>query len=106
VEFGHLITLPEVRQQKIGLALMREAYRYSVANFQSTHIIADLFIDKNDRTEFYRRVGFEPLYGPYRDPRFVNAPESLLMILEIGRLRGLLDKSSGRARELLTYFVT
>jgi predicted GNAT family N-acyltransferase len=86
VEFGHLIVRSEARGSGIGVQLMRAAFRFSVAELGATHIIADLFLDKRDTSSFYRMIGFEVLHGPYRDPRFNGAPESLLMIADIRRI--------------------
>ncbi len=105
VEFGHLIVLPGQRGQGIGMLLMREAFRFSVHEFRATHIVADLFLDKRDTSTFYRKLGFEVLHGPYRDPRFLGAPESLLMIVDIDRTVRMAAEPDSPVNQLLDFFL-
>jgi GNAT superfamily N-acetyltransferase len=103
VEWGHLMTLPRVRAQGVGLMLMREALAYCVNEVGATHVIGDVFIDKSENgyiARFYRAFGFVDLHGPYRDPRFIDAPESMIMICDLAATIRNLRQASGQIREL------
>jgi predicted GNAT family N-acyltransferase len=105
VEFGHLIVLPGLRGQGLGMQLMREAFRFSLSEFAAKHIVADLFLDKKDTSTFYRTLGFEVLHGPYQDPRFIGAPESLLMILDVERAIRTFEDPRIPTNRILEFFL-
>ena len=105
VEFGHLVTLPRVRGQSVGVALMREALIYSVQNHRATHIIGDFFVqDDGALRDFYSGLGFIPLGEPYRDDRFVGAPLSVVAVLDIADAVRRCRSSNGSQARHLRYF--
>lgn len=85
VEFGHLMTLPDVRNRKVGMRLMREALVHSVREHDVTCILGDFFVDDLDGRlrDFYTDIGFVPVHGPYRDTRFTGAPLSMVAALDV-----------------------
>lgn len=85
VEFGHLMTLPGMRNHKVGMRLMREALVHSARQHQVTCILGDFFVDDLDGRlrDFYTDIGFLPVHGPYRDPRFTGAPLSMVAALDV-----------------------
>lgn len=105
VEFGHLMTLPECRQQGIGMKLMREALRYSVREHGVTHIIGDFFAEESGKLRaFYTEIGFVPLREPYLDARFYGEPLSVVAVLDVAAAVRRSRSPEGRANKLLQYF--
>ncbi|WP_055547170.1 GNAT family N-acetyltransferase [Streptomyces kanamyceticus] len=106
VEFGHLMTLPGVRNQKIGMRLMREALVHSAQVHQVTCILGDFFIDDRDGKlrDFYTDIGFVPVHGPYLDPRFTGAPLSMVAALDVPESVRLCKELGADANGLLRYF--
>lgn len=105
VEFGHLMTLPKLRNQEIGLALMRQALVHSVRRHRVTHIIGDFFVDDSGglRT-FYRDLGFVALGEPYADERFQGAPLSLVATLDVHGAAQAARDDVHRGNRVLQYF--
>jgi predicted GNAT family N-acyltransferase len=84
VEFGHLMTLPRIRGQEVGMALMREGLVRCVARHGATHILGDFFVDDGGGLRsFYTDIGFVGLGAPYQDARFKDAPLSLVGVLDV-----------------------
>ncbi|MFJ2766420.1 GNAT family N-acetyltransferase [Streptomyces sp. NPDC087300] len=106
VEFGHLMTLPDARNQKIGMRLMREALVHSVQTHQVTCILGDFFIDDLDGKlrDFYTDIGFVPVHGPYQDPRFTGAPLSMVAALDVPEAVRLCKKLGAEGNGLRRYF--
>jgi hypothetical protein len=102
-EIGHLLSLSGPISAPIVLGLMRESFAYSVNQLGATHVVGDVFMDKTKGDAFYRRVGFTTLHGPYRDPRFVDAPLSMIVILEVASLASRMRQSKGMLKDLLRY---
>lgn len=103
VEIGHLITLPGSSSQRVVMALLREAFAYASNELRATHVIGDVFLDKTRGDAFYRRVGFEPLHGPYRDERFLDAPLSMIVMLRVADVAPLMRRVKGTRKELFRY---
>ncbi|MFG1955074.1 GNAT family N-acyltransferase [Micromonospora sp. NPDC048830] len=106
VEFGHLMTLPRIRQQSVGMALMREALVHSVTRHRATHVLGDFFADEDTGglRPFYLEVGFVALTPPYADERFHNAPLSVVGALDVEAAARRCHTEEGRASRLLQYF--
>ncbi|WP_431045767.1 GNAT family N-acetyltransferase [Streptomyces sp. P1-3] len=105
VEFGHLMTLPGVRQRRIGVALMREGLVRSVREHRATHILGDFFVDDTGRLrDFYTAIGFEPVGEPYPDARFQEAPLSVVGVLDIADAVSRSRTVEGGRIELLRFF--
>ena len=105
VEFGHLMTVPHVRNRTIGLSLMREALHHSIREFAATHILGDFFVDDaGGLRQFYRTLGFVPVSEPYEDDRFKDAPLSIVGMVDVTDARRRMTVGTGRERELLGYF--
>jgi putrescine aminotransferase len=105
VEYGHLLTLPSVRDTAVATGLMREALVYSVGRLGATHVLGDFFIDGTGSLRaFYTYLGFEPLGEPYRDERFQDAPLSVVAVLDLADAAGRCERTEGRRGELLRYF--
>lgn len=102
-EIGHLLSLSGPLSTPIVLGLMRESFAYSVNQLGATHVVGDVFMDRSKGDAFYRRIGFTTLYGPYRDPRFVDAPSSMIIILEVASLALRMQQSKGALKSLLRY---
>ncbi|WP_437614586.1 aminotransferase class III-fold pyridoxal phosphate-dependent enzyme [Erwinia sp. V71] len=104
-EFGHLISLPSVRNEKLGPAMMRAALIYAV-NRGATHILGDFFADGNhsDLHYYYKNLGFIPASAPYKDPRFTGAPLSIIGFLDISHSYNLYLHGSNVQKRLLRYF--
>jgi len=102
-EIGHLLSLSGPMSAPVVLGLMRESFAYSVNQLGATHVVGDVFLDKSKGDAFYRRVGFTTLHGPYRDPRFVDAPLSMIIILEVASLALHMRQSKGMLKDLLCY---
>ncbi len=84
VEFGHLMTAPRARGRAIGMALMRIALLFSIAEHAATHVLGDFFAEPDGGLRgFYRQIGFEPVGPAYRDVRFLNAPLSVVAALDL-----------------------
>jgi len=105
-EIGHLLSLSGPTSAPVVLGLMRESFAYSVNQLGATHVIGDVFLDKSKGDAFYRRIGFTTLHGPYRDPRFVDAPLSMIIILEVAGLALRLRQSKGMLKDLLCYLTS
>jgi predicted GNAT family N-acyltransferase len=105
VEFGHLMTLPTVRSQNIGMALMREALVHSLRVHRATHILGDFFVDDSGGLrDFYRDIGFVALHEPYRDVRFRGAPLSLVAALDTADAARRARAEEQRGNRLLQFF--
>ncbi|KUJ41272.1 hypothetical protein ACZ90_68020 [Streptomyces albus subsp. albus] len=105
VEFGHLMTLPGMRQRRIGMALMREGLMRSVREHRATHILGDFFVDDTGRMrDFYTVIGFTPVGDPYPDARFEEAPLSVVGVLDIADAVRRARTAEGDGAELLRYF--
>jgi putrescine aminotransferase len=105
VEFGHLMTLPTIRNQTVGMGLMRAALIHSVREFAATHVLGDFFIDDSGGLRsFYTTIGFVPVGEPYADPRFQGAPLSVVAALDLAGAAKRLENATGRAQQLLRYF--
>ncbi|NBE79815.1 GNAT family N-acetyltransferase [Micromonospora rubida] len=106
VEFGHLMTLPTIRNQSIGMGLMREALVHSVSRFAATHVIGDFFVDGESGRlrDFYLELGFVPLGEPYPDERFAGSPLSAVAYLDLPAAVRLSRTGPGRQNRLLQYF--
>ena len=105
VEFGHLMTLPEVRHRHIGMALMREAVIHSAGQYDMTHILGDFFVDDSEGLRgFYKEIGFVALHEPYEDTRFKGSPLSLVAALDVADAVSRAHTPEGRKSRLLQYF--
>ncbi|MEI5100725.1 GNAT family N-acetyltransferase [Streptomyces sp. PmtG] len=105
VEFGHLMTLPEVRHREIGMALMREAVVHSARKHDMTHILGDFFVDDSEGLRgFYKEIGFFALHEPYEDTRFKGSPLSLVAALDVTEAVRRARTPEGRKSRLLQYF--
>ena len=106
VEFGHLIVLPEFRKSNVVFSLMREALKYTIETINAKYILADLFLDKKNHLKaFYHQAGFIEIFGPYKDSRFGNSPESSLIILDISKLYNIYRTAKGEKRKLLEFLL-
>ena len=106
VEIGHLLAMPGSSTRYIVMDLLREATAYSRNELGATHLVGDVFLDKTRGDAFYRRVGFKPLHGPYRDDRFLNAPMSMILKLRCADVAPLMRRSTGTRKELLCYLTS
>jgi len=106
VEIGHLLAISGPSTRFIVMDLLREATAYSRNALGATHLVGDVFLDKTRGDAFYRRVGFHPLHGPYRDDRFLNAPMSMMLKLCMADIPALIRRSTGMRRELLCYLTS
>jgi predicted GNAT family N-acyltransferase len=106
VEFGHLMTLPEVRHQSLGMALMREALALSVRRYRATHVLGDFFADEQTGglRPFYLSVGFTAVTEPYADARFHNAPLSIVGALDLVAAARRCATEEHRGNKVLQYF--
>lgn len=105
IEIGHLMTVPSVRNQEVGMALMRQALVYAVLRHGATHVLGDFFADeKGGLRSFYRIIGFHAVGGSYVDSRFQGAPLSVVGALDLAGAAARLPSSAGRERRLLEYF--
>ncbi|MFI6448424.1 N-acyl amino acid synthase FeeM domain-containing protein [Kitasatospora sp. NPDC050543] len=105
VEFGHLMTLPQVRGQEIGMSLMRQGLVHSVAVHGATHVLGDFFVDDGGGLRgFYRAIGFVAMHEPYEDVRFQGAPLSLVGMLDVRAAAALAGTAAGADNRLLQYF--
>ncbi|ATL25317.1 N-acyl amino acid synthase FeeM domain-containing protein [Streptomyces formicae] len=106
VEFGHLMTLPGVRNRKVGMRLMREALVHSVRTHQVTCIMGDFFTDDGEGRlrDFYTGIGFVPVHGPYLDPRFTGAPLSMVAALDVPEAVRLCKELGAEGNAVLRYF--
>jgi N-acyl amino acid synthase FeeM len=104
VELGHLITAPGVRQRRVILELICAVLVYCVSICGATHVLGDIFFTGNKEdfdSHFYSTLGFRLLYGPYSDHRFLDAPQSLVMVLETSRLRLAEELAKGASKRVL-----
>ncbi|MFD9903058.1 GNAT family N-acetyltransferase [Streptomyces sp. NPDC059063] len=105
VEFGHLMTLPEMRHREIGMALMREAVIHSARTHDMTHILGDFFVDDSEGLRgFYKEIGFFALHEPYEDHRFKGSPLSLVAALDVTEAVRRARTPEGKKSRLLQYF--
>lgn len=106
VEFGHLMTLPEIRSRSVGMALMREALVHSVREYRATHVFGDFFADEQTGglRPFYLQVGFEAVTPPYSDERFHNAPLSIVGALDLVAAARRCHSAAERDNRILQYF--
>ena len=102
-EIGHLLSLSGPMSTPVVLGLMRESFAYCVNQLGATHVVGDVFLDKSKGDAFYRRIGFTTLHGSYHDPRFVDAPLSMIIILEVASLALRMRQSKGMLNDLLCY---
>lgn len=107
VEFGHLVSAPEVRSQGVGMQLMRHALKFSVSKLKATHILGDFFANEDGQFQpFYARIGFRPICEPYRDVRFAGSPLSVVGLVEIEEAFKIWREGSESQRKLLDFFLT
>lgn len=107
VEFGHLVSAPEVRSQGVGMQLMRHALMFSLGKLKATHILGDFFANEDGSFQpFYARVGFRPICEPYRDVRFAGSPLSVVGLAEIEAGFKMWREGSESQRKLLDFFLT
>jgi predicted GNAT family N-acyltransferase len=106
VEFGHLVSAPEVRSRGVGMELMRHGLRFSVSRLKATHILGDFFADEHGKFQpFYARIGFTPISEPYRDARFLGSPLSIVGLVEIEAALKRWREGSEDQRKLLEFFL-
>ena len=103
VEIGHLVTLPSTSTQRVVLELLREAFAYCHNELHATQVVGDVFLDKTRGDAFYRRVGFKPIHGPYRDSRFLDAPLSMIVMLRVADVVPLMRRARGSRREIFRF---
>ncbi len=103
VEFCHLIVLPEFRKSNVVFHLMREALKYTIETINAKYILADSFLDKKNHLKASYLLGFIEIFGPYKDSRFGNSPESSLIILDISKLYNIYRTAKGEKRKLLEF---
>lgn len=105
VEFGHLITSPDMRGARVVIDLIREAIVFAITRCRATHMLADMFFDQDRPKGFnghvYNRLGFDIQYGPYNDHRFLNAPQSLIVMLDHTKLAEREEIETGAIKRLL-----
>jgi predicted GNAT family N-acyltransferase len=107
VEFGHLVSAPEVRSRGVGMQLMRFGLMFSVARLKATHILGDFFADESGRFQpFYSRIGFKAVSEPYRDVRFAGSPLSVVGLVEIEAAFQIWREGSEDQRKLLDFFLS
>lgn len=105
VEFGHLMTLPDVRHREIGMTLMRQAVVHSARKHDVTHIVGDFFVDDSEGLRgFYKEIGFFALHEPYEDTRFKGSPLSLVAALSVADAVSRARTPEGKKSRLLQYF--
>ncbi|WP_437683452.1 N-acyl amino acid synthase FeeM domain-containing protein [Sorangium sp. So ce131] len=105
VEFGHLVSAPEVRSQGVGMQLMRHGLLHSITKLRATHILGDFFADASGNFQhFYTHVGFEPICEPYQDVRFAGSPLSVVGMVAIETAFKLWREGSESQRKLLHFF--
>ena len=105
VEFGHLMTLPRIRDRSVGTGLMRAALHHSVVRFGATHVLGDFFIDDLGRLrQFYTLLGFVPVGEPYRDARFQDSPLSVVAALDLDAAARRAAHTAGQHGAMLRYF--
>lgn len=105
VEFGHLVSAPEVRSQGVGMQLMRHALAFSIGELGATHILGDFFAEADGSFQpFYGRVGFRPVSEPYSDVRFAGSPLSIVGMVEIQEAIRIWREGSESQRKLLAFF--
>ena len=106
VEFGHLVSTPEVRSQGVGMHLMRHGLMFSVGKLKATHILGDFFADTDGNFQpFYAHLGFRPICEPYRDVRFAGSPLSIVGLADIEAAFKLWREGSAGQRKLLDFFL-
>lgn len=104
VEFGHFITLPTVRKNSVVFAIMASAVSFAANECEASHILADVFFEKaieDFENHFYRRLGCEIVHGPYGDHRFLEAPQSLVIVFSIAEMIRRAEQASGHEKRLL-----
>jgi len=107
VEFGHLVSTPEVRSQGVGMHLMRHGFMFSVGKLKATHILGDFFADADGNFQpFYSRIGFRPISEPYRDVRFAGSPLSIVGLVEIAAAFKIWREGSEGQRKVLDFFLS
>jgi predicted GNAT family N-acyltransferase len=105
VEFGHLVSAPEVRMQGVGMQLMRHGLMFSIAKLNASHILGDFFADADGNFQpFYARVGFRPISKPYRDVRFTGSPLSIVGLAEIAPAFKMWRDGTEQQRKVLDFF--
>ncbi|MEU2420823.1 GNAT family N-acetyltransferase [Streptomyces sp. NPDC007851] len=106
VEFGHLMTLPDVRNNRVGMRLMREALVHSVRVHDVTCVLGDFFVDdlEGRLRDFYTEIGFFPVHGPYRDTRFTGAPLSMVAALDVPDAARRCRAAGADGSRVLRYF--
>jgi putrescine aminotransferase len=105
-EIGHLLSISGPSSRPVVMGLMREAFAYACNVLGATHVVGDVFVDKTRGDAVYRRLGFTPLHGPYRDSRFLNAPMSMIMILEVASVAPRMASAEATLKELLRYLTS
>jgi len=105
VEFGHLMTLPHARNQRIGLGLMRAALVFSLAEHGATHVLGDFFAEQDGSLRgFYTQIGFAAVGTPYQDTRFQGAPLSVVAVLDLADAGARAGTEAGARNRLLQFF--
>src|SRR4051794_7372389 len=106
-EFGHLMTIPQIRNRNVGMRLMREALMHSVTRLGATHVLGDFFAEADGSLRgFYTDLGFVGLGEPYQDARFKDAPLSVVGALDLEQAAARCRDGAGSAQQqaLLRYF--
>lgn len=106
-EVGHLLTVPAVRQRRIGMGLMRQALVHAVRSLGATHILADFFANAEDGGQlrpFYVTIGFRPVGEPFRDERFQGSPLSRVGVLDVPAAAAATRVATGEQRDLMEFF--
>jgi predicted GNAT family N-acyltransferase len=106
VEFGHLVSAPEVRSTGVGMLLMRKGLMFSINELKATHLLGDFFADDEGNFQpFYTLVGFQPICAPYRDVRFAGSPLSVVGMVDVEAGMKLWREGSESQRQMLEYFL-
>jgi hypothetical protein len=94
VEFGRLMVHVDYRKnKKIAMQLMKKGFDYVLKNGYA-NIIIDVFLNSEfNMFKIFKQLGFRECSEVYRDCRYNNSPESIVMHLNIIEAIGDIDES-------------
>jgi GNAT superfamily N-acetyltransferase len=104
-EVGHLLTMPRVRGQEVGLGLMRLACIHAVRACRATHVVGTLLTDSRGTLgAFYRDLGFAPVTGPCHLPGLRDGQLGVVTVVDVAAAVRMSRTAAGQAGERLRYF--
>lgn len=104
VEIGHFLINLSEKSTAIIKYVFKYIFEYARKELGVNYLIGDIFYDGN-HWNFYQKIGFTIIYGPYDDNRFIGTPKSLIIGLDLTQLNQKLEMLKEKNRKFIDYIL-